>query len=31
MTDRQKTRPRPNPRRAFAPSYGTILEEGARA
>lgn len=30
MTDRQKTRPRPNPRRAFAPSYGTILEEGVR-
>lgn len=28
MTDRQKTRTRPNPRRAFAQSYGSLLEEG---
>jgi uncharacterized protein len=28
MTDRQKTRERPNPRRAFAQSYGSLLNEG---
>lgn len=30
MTDRQKTRARPNPRRAFGPTYGEILDEGVR-
>lgn len=28
MTDRQKTRARPNPRKAFAPSYGAVLAKG---
>ncbi|WP_426230092.1 PhoX family protein [Pararhizobium sp. DWP3-4] len=28
MSDRQKTRARPNPRRAFSSSYGEILAEG---
>lgn len=28
MTDRKKTRARPNPRRAMAPSYGEILHRG---
>ncbi|UXN73631.1 DUF839 domain-containing protein [Devosia sp. A8/3-2] len=28
MTDRQKTRERPNPRRYFAQSYGSLLHEG---
>lgn len=28
MTDRQKTRERPNRRRAFAQSYGSLLNEG---
>ncbi|WP_138467708.1 PhoX family phosphatase [Poseidonocella sp. HB161398] len=28
MTDRRKTRARPNPRRAMAPSYGEILHRG---
>ncbi len=30
MSDRQKTRARPTPRRAFAQSYGAVLEEGLR-
>ena len=28
MSDRQKTRARPNPRRAFAQTYGSVLAEG---
>jgi hypothetical protein len=28
MTDRQKTRARPTQRRAFAQSYGSLLNEG---
>src|SRR6218665_1401574 len=28
MSDRKKTRERPNPRRAFAQSYGSLLNEG---
>src|SRR5690242_6723477 len=28
MTDRQKTRQRPNPRRVFGQSYGAVLAEG---
>lgn len=28
MTDRQKTRQRPNPRRAFGQTYGSVLNEG---
>jgi len=28
MTDRNKTRPRPNPRRAMGPTYGALLHQG---